>query len=125
MKDVLKFDFCEMQIYDNYIVTIMNEGVTITPEHNQVLLNIVDTYYQNKKFVYITHRLKSYAVDPKIYFETSKINNLMGFAVVSKDYKAKTNAEVEKLFFTKPFEIFDTLNEAISWAKSIMNIELK
>lgn len=125
MKDVLKFDFCEMQIYDNYIVTIMNEGVTITPQHNQVLLNIVDTYYQNKKFVYITHRLKSYAVDPKIYFETSKINNLIGFAVVSKDYKAKTNAEVEKLFFTKPFEIFDTLNEAIAWAKSIMNIELK
>ena len=125
MTDVLKFDFCEMHIYDSYLVNIINEGVTISPEHNQVLLNVVDTYYQNKKFVYITHRLKSYAVDPKTYFETSKINNLKGFAVVSKDYKAKTNAEVEKLFFAKPFEIFDTLNEAIAWAKSIVNIELK
>lgn len=125
MTDVLKFDFCEMHIYDNYLVNIINEGITITPEHNQVLLNIVDTYYKNKSFVYITHRLKSYAVDPKTYFETSKINNLKGFAVVSKDYKAKTNAEVEKLFFNKPFEIFDTLNEAITWAKSIVNIELK
>lgn len=125
MTDVLKFDFCEMHIYDNYLVNIINEGVTISPEHNQVLLNVVDTYYRDKKFVYITHRLKSYAVDPKTYFETSKISNLKGFAVVSKDYKAKTNAEVEKLFFAKPFEIFDTLSDAITWAKSIVNIELK
>lgn len=125
MTDILKFDFCEMHIHDNYVVTIMNEGITITPEHNQVLINVVDTYYRNKKFVYITHRLKSYAVDPKIYFETSKIPNLKGFAVVSKDFKAKTNAEVEKLFFNKPFEIFDNLEDAIEWAKSIVNVELK
>ncbi len=125
MTDVLKFDFCEMHIYDNYLINIINEGVTITPEHNQILLNIVDTYFKNKKFVYITHRLKSYSVNPKVYFETSKIPNLKGFAVVSKDYKAKTNAEIEKLFFNKPFEIFDTLNDAIRWAKTITNIELK
>ncbi len=125
MTDILKFDFCEMHIHDNYVVTIMNEGVTITPEHNQVLINVVDTYYRNKKFVYITHRLKSYAVDPKIYFETSKIPNLKGFAVVSKDFKAKTNAEVEKLFFNKPFEIFDNLEDATEWANSIVNVEFK
>jgi len=125
MTDILKFDFCEMHIHDNYVVTIMNEGITITPEHNQVLINVVDTYYRNKKFVYITHRLKSYAVDPKIYFETSKIPNLKGFAVVSKDFKAKTNAEVEKLFFNKPFEIFDNLEDATEWANSIVNVEFK
>ena len=125
MTDVIKFDFCEMRIYDYYTVVVMNEGVTITPEHNQVLINVVDTYFKNKKFVYITHRLNSYAVDPAIYFETSKIENLAGFAVVSNDYKAKSNAEVEKLFLTKPFEIFSTLDEAVSWAKSILNIELK
>ena len=125
MTDVIKFDFCEMHIYDHYMVVVMNEGVTITPSHNQILLNIVDTYYKNKKFVYITHRLNSYAVDPAIYFETSKIENLAGFTVVSKDFKAKSNAEVEKLFLNKPFEIFDTLEEAITWAKSILNVEPK
>ncbi|OUR91812.1 hypothetical protein A9Q87_08370 [Flavobacteriales bacterium 34_180_T64] len=125
MTDVIKFDFCEMHIYDYYVVVIINEGVTITPAHNQVLINIVDTYFKNKKFVYITHRIHSYSVDPAIYFETSKIENLAGFAVVSDDYKAKSNAEIEKLFLSKPFEIFSTLEDAVSWAKSILNIAFK
>ncbi len=121
MVDVLKFDFCEMHIHDNYLIVIMNEGVTITPVHNQTLLNVVDTYFINKNFVYISHRLNSYSVDPAIYLETSKIKGLIGFGVVSKDYKAKSNAEIEKLFFNKPFEIFSTLDDAISWANLILD----
>lgn len=121
MEDELKFDFCTMYIYINYMVVVMNEGVTINPSHNKTLLNIVETYYSKKNFVYITHRLNSYSVNPAIYFETSKIQNLKGFAVVSKDYKAKSNAEIEKLFFNKPFEVFTMLDEAITWAKSIVD----
>ena len=121
MEDELKFDFCNMNIYDNYMVVVMNEGVTITPAHNKILLNIVDTYFNNKNFVYITHRINSYSVDPAIYFETSKIKNLVGFAVVSKDYKAKSNAEIEKLFFNKPFEVFNTLDEAVAWADLVIH----
>lgn len=120
MEDELKFDFCDMYIYGNYMVVVMKEGVTIDPAHNQVLLNIVDTYYKDKKFVYITHRLYSYAVNPAIYIETSKIANLQGFAVVSKDYKAKSNAEIEKLFLNKPFEVFSTMEEAVAWAESLV-----
>ena len=120
MNDQLKFDFCDMFIYDNYTVVVMNEGVNITPEHNDILINVVDTYFKGKKFVYISHRLNSYSVDPSIYFETSKIKNLAGFAVVSNDYKAKSNAEIEKLFLDKPFEIFNTLEEAIEWVKFLV-----
>ncbi|MCK7590877.1 hypothetical protein M0G43_09855 [Subsaxibacter sp. CAU 1640] len=120
MVDELIFDFCNMYIYDNYLIVVMKEGVTIMPSHNQVLLNVVDTYFKNKRFVYITHRINSYSVDPAVYFETSKIENLEGFAVVSKDFKAKSNAEIEKLFLNKPFEVFDTLEEAVTWAKTII-----
>ena len=121
MEDHLKFDFCDMYIYSNYLVVVMKEGITISPDRNQVLINIADTYFSNKKFVYITHRLHSYAVDPAIYIETSKIQNLVGFAVVSKDFKAKSNAEIEKLFLNKPFEVFNTIDEAVSWAESQVN----
>ena len=119
--DVLKFDFCEMHIYDDYVIVVMNEGVTISPAHNQTLLNVVDTYFKNKKFVYISNRINSYSVNPTVYFETSKINNLAGFAVVSKDFKAKSNAEVEKLFMDKPFEIFNTIEEAVDWVNVVLN----
>jgi hypothetical protein len=120
MTDVLKYDFCTMHIYDNYMIVVINEGVTVTPEHNDVLLNVADTYYKNKPFVYITHRLNSYAVDPAIYKETSKIENLAGFCVVSADYKAKRNAEIEKLFLNKPFEIFDTIEDATTWVNQVI-----
>lgn len=120
MTDLLKFDFCEMHIHDYYVLVIANEGVTISPKHNKTLENVVDTYYMDKPFVYITHRLNSYSVDTSTYLETSKIKNLKGFAVVSNDYKAKSNAEVEKLFLKKPFEIFDRLEDAILWAKTIL-----
>lgn len=123
MTDVLKYDFCTMHIYDNYMIVVINEGITVTPEHNLVLLNVVDTYYKNTRFVYITHRLNSYAVNPAVYRETSKIQNLAGFCVVSNDYKAKRNAEIEKLFLNKPFEIFDTIEEAVIWANTITHTQ--
>lgn len=120
MLDLLKFDFCDMHIYGNYLIVIMHEGVTISPAHNQTLINVAETYYNGKKFVYISHRVNSYSVNPAIYFETSKIENLAGFAVVSKDYKAKSNAEIEKLFLDKPFEIFNSIEEAIAWSDTVL-----
>ena len=125
MTDVLKYDFCTMHIYDYYMIVVINEGIIVTPEHNNVLLNVADTYYKDTPFVYITHRLHSYAVDPAIYKETSKIENLEGFCVVSSDYKAKRNAEIEKLFLNKPFEIFDAIDEATTWANTIINTQHK
>ena len=55
------------------------------------------------------------------YFDISKIKTLVGFAIVSKDYTAKSNAEIEKLFLNKPLEVFDVLEDAITWAKSVLD----
>ena len=120
MKKILNFRFGQMTIYNNYVVTVMKEGITVTPNYNDDLIDVTQTYFLNKPFVYITHRVNSYAVDPKIYFETSKIENLKGFAVVSQDYKKKENAQIEKLFFKKPFETFTTLEEAFAWADQLV-----
>ena len=120
MAKVLKFDFCLMTLFDDYLVTNINEGFHLLPEHNQVLVEVAEAHYKNKPFVYITHRINSYSVDPKIYFETSKIKNLAGFAVVSDTFKAKSNAEVEKMFFSKPYKIFGDLKKAKSWASALI-----
>ena len=120
MEKILNFRFGQMTIYNNYVVTVMKEGITVTPDYNQDLVNVTNNYFKNKAFVYITHRINSYSVDPKIYFETSKIENLKGFAVVSKDFKARVNAEIEKLFFNKPYETFSSLEEAFIWADQLV-----
>jgi hypothetical protein len=120
MKETLSFNFCDMSIYNNYLVVVIKEGVNITPDHNKVLVEVTKTHFPDQPFVYITHRINSYSVDPKIYFETSKIENLKGFAVVSSNYKAKINAQIEQIFFNKPFEIFTKLEYAFTWADTLI-----
>ncbi len=77
MRILIEQDFCKIEVYDNYIIVIMFEGITVAPNYNDVLVNISDKYFKTKYFGYITHRIHSYSVDPRIYFETSKINNLV------------------------------------------------
>ena len=50
MKEKLVFDFCDMTIYDNYVVNVMKEGVNLTPEYNAVLVDVAETYYSDKPF---------------------------------------------------------------------------
>ncbi|WP_298761195.1 hypothetical protein [uncultured Psychroserpens sp.] len=119
MTDQIKLDFCDVYLYENYMVVTVNTGVNITVKHNVILTDIADSHFKNKPFVYITHRINSYSVDPSVYKETSKITNLVGFCVVSTNFMAKSTAQIEKLFLNKPFEIFDTLPEAFNWAQTL------
>ena len=112
-------------IHDNYMVSVMHEGVTVSVEANQILIDIAETYFKDKPFIYITHRNNSYDVDTAIYKETAKIQNLIGFSVVSTKGMALTNASIEKRFFSKPFEIFEELDEAIAWSKEMCKNHLQ
>jgi len=108
----IRFDFGTVEVHSNYVIMTMKEGVTVKPEYNKELERIAETYFPN--------RVHSYAVDPRVYLETSKIENLVAFAVVSKKPVNITNVEVEKIFLKKPLEIFTDMDEAISWAQDII-----
>jgi hypothetical protein len=116
----LKYPFCTIDVYSNYVISRINEGFHLTPDKNRILEDIANDYFKDKPFVYITHRINSYSVDPSIYLQTSKVKNLAGMAVVAEAPLSKGNAEVEKLFLKKPFEIFTDLNDAIEWVKSLI-----
>ena len=110
---------CSLEFFENYVVSTIYEGVIFGKKESQVQTKEILEVFKNKPFVYISNRINSYSVDPIIYLKTSKIASLAGFAIVSKSLSAR-NAEVESLFLNKPFEIFDTLEEAKSWANSLL-----
>ena len=118
--DTVTFEFGEAEVFPGYIIMVMNEGVHIVPEYNDELKKLSDTYYQEEPFVYITNRVNSYSVDPRIYLETSKIPNLIGFAIVSEKEIQISTAQVEQIFLNKPMRVFDTLPQAISWTKQLL-----
>lgn len=111
------FEDVEIFIFDNFLVNQIKEGVTVTPTHNEKLRQLIDTYFANKKMVYISNRYFNYAVDPLTYLETSKIHNLVAMAIVAKTELAKSNAELESMFYKKKFGIFETLSEAMAWVQ--------
>ena len=122
LETILKLKFCTLKFYNNYVIAVINEGEHVDHKINQKLINIMDQHYKTP-FVYITHRIHSYSVDPNIYPKTTTTKNLIGFAVVSEDYVSKNNAKIERLFFGKPFEVFTELNDAIIWAEDLVKNE--
>ncbi len=120
MKASHSYDFGKVDIYDDSVIAIMNEGVIIKPEYNKILVEIVETYFKNKLFGYITYRKHSYSVDPKIYIKTSQIENLVGFAIISSEQIHQQNVTVERLFLKKPMEIFNSIKDARKWIKELI-----
>lgn len=112
------YTFGTLSIHSNFVIAIMNEGITVKPEYNEILVSIANKYYPNKPFGYITHRINSYSVDPSIYIETSKIKNLVAFAVVSEEPLKLSAVDVEKIFLKKPFKTFQDMTNAQEWVNS-------
>ena len=121
-----KLSFCTLLTSDNIIIAEINEGVVLNQDMSDEIIYFSSVVFKNNPFVYITNRINSYAVDPTIYKGVSQVETLKGFAVVSTTLSAR-NAEIERLFLNKPFEIFSDLEEAKLWAIQILNktIELK
>ncbi|CAH8283272.1 hypothetical protein EV196_102233 [Mariniflexile fucanivorans] len=110
----------ELFIFPNFIINQIKEGVIIESHHNDILNTIIRQHFRNEDMVYISNRVKSYTVNPLIYNETEKIPNLLAIALIPETETMRKNAEYERTFFDKPYEIFDTLGEAIFWAHELV-----
>jgi len=110
----------ELFIFDEFLINQIREGESVEPEHNQLLQDVIEKHFENKPVVYITNRINSYAVNPLTYLGTVKIEKLSAFAVVANTKIQREGANFERQFYNKPFEIFDTLGEAIAWSNTIL-----
>ena len=122
MIDTLHFDFGEARIFKNFVVAMMKEGITVEPAFNINLDQIAKKYYAGRKFGYITYRENSYSVNPLVYIETSKIDNLVAFAVVATTGIKEDNIKIEKLFLKKPIQAFYDLDKAKAWILKMIEI---
>jgi len=120
MIKLYNLDFCRLEIHHNYMKAVMNEGIVVSSTHNSILIKIAEKHFINRPFVYISHRIHSFAVNPIIHIRTSKIHNLAGFAVVSKEPVQKIQTNYEKTFFKKEFRRFDDMESALVWKDIII-----
>lgn len=118
--EIKKLSFCKLYLYRDYASCVMNEGVTVTDAYSKAISDIASDHFKGRPFVYISHRVYSYAVDPTSLNYTNLLDNLIGFAVVSKHHAAVSIANVESTFVNKPFKIFRDMPEALVWARQLL-----
>ncbi|WP_452221978.1 hypothetical protein [Lacinutrix salivirga] len=121
MKHSITLDFCELVFYEGYSIITINEGVLINESVSLQITQILVEYFKDNPFIYITNRINSYSIDPRVYELTSLLENLHTFVIVSNNTSHAHNAEVEQIFLKKPIKIFDELDDAVEWTKDTIN----
>ncbi|QCW99413.1 STAS/SEC14 domain-containing protein [Aggregatimonas sangjinii] len=112
-----QLDIGTVQVFDNYIVAIFNEGITLTLERVYQIIGISEIHFREKNFGFISLRKYSYAIDPTIYTYLRELDNLKAFAIVSIKEMDMHNFKIEKLFYKKPMKFFIEYNNALAWVK--------
>ncbi|MCM4165149.1 MULTISPECIES: STAS/SEC14 domain-containing protein [unclassified Arenibacter] len=112
-----QLDIGKVQVFDDYMVSIFNEGTTITKERVFQIIGIMEIHFRNKNFGYISLRKHSYAIDPMVYNQIREIENIKAFAVVSIKEIDMHNFNIERLFYKKPMKFFIDQDNALLWIK--------
>ncbi len=107
----------KIQVYDNYMVSIFDEGATLTLERAYQIIGISEIHFRNKNFGFISLRKNSYAIDPTIYNYLKELENLKAFAIVSVKEIDMHNFKIEKLFYKKPMKFFIQYDNALKWVR--------
>ena len=106
-----------VQVFDNYMVAIFEEGSTLTLERAYQIIGISEIHFRGRDFGYISLRKNSYAIDPTIYTYLRELENLKAFAIVSVKEIDMHNFKIEKLFYKKPMKFFIEFDNALAWVK--------
>ena len=116
---IFQLDFATIHLYENYVISSIGEGVTLTQKQLDTFFEIFNTYYNEKPFVSIANRENDYSLDPNL-LKSKRHPSLVGIAVVCYNQQSKQTARFEKKFYSGPFEIFDSIEEAIDWSQELL-----
>lgn len=112
-----------IQVFDDYMVAIFEEGATLTLERAYQIIGISEIHFRDKKFGYISLRKNSYAIDPTVYTYIREIENLRAFAVVSLKEIDMHNFKIEKLFYKNQMKFFIEYDNAVAWIKKRVKLK--
>ncbi|WP_273567509.1 STAS/SEC14 domain-containing protein [Maribacter halichondriae] len=112
-----QLDIGVIQVFENYMVAIFEEGATLTLERAYQIIGISEIHFREKNFGYISLRKNSYAIDPTIYSYLRELDNLKALAIVSVKEIDMHNFKIEKLFYKKPMKFFIEFDNALAWVK--------
>ncbi|WP_299311400.1 hypothetical protein [uncultured Aquimarina sp.] len=119
----LNYSFGDFYLFDRFVIGEFKEDTVVTwDDHAKLLVEDLTNLYDHdgSNVVYITNRVHRYAVKPSDWLKFYKSDYKMkGYAIVSYTPKGLLNSLIEKLFIKSNFKSFESIEEAIHWAKSL------
>ena len=108
-----QLDVGKIQVYDNYLVAIFDEGATLTLERAYQIIGISEIHFRDKPFGIISHRKHSFAIDPVVYTYLRELENLRAYAIVSSREVDMHNFNIERMFYKKPMKFYIEYRNAL------------
>ncbi|NND88607.1 MAG: hypothetical protein HKM28_05105 [Flavobacteriaceae bacterium] len=121
---IIDLDFARLELYSNYIISTINEGVLFDTAELNKFYEIFDTYYADRPFGYISNRVYDYTVNPTCLIYALKLPRLAGVAVCCSDQSTYNTANYERTFYRRPFDTFYTLEECVVWIEDKVKQEI-
>lgn len=117
---VIKLDFAVLELYKDYVISTIHEGVTFDLPHLDTISEIFIRNYPKKPFVSIANRINDYTINPTCLLHSTIVPNLIGIGVVCYSESAYDTASFEKKFYKGNLEIFDSYEDCIQWTKKLI-----
>lgn len=118
---VITLDFAILELYKDYVVSTINEGVSFDMPHLDEITEIFIRNYPSRPFISIANRINDYTINPTCLLHSSIITNLIGIGVVCYSQSALETAKFEQKFYKGTLEVFDSYEDCIQWAKKLIN----
>lgn len=117
--EIIELDFTYIEVYENYIISQIKEGVEFEKKHLDKFLTIFETYYSNRPFVSIADRKYNYTIKPNLYQEKN-FPTLLGIGVICYNDISYNTSLFEKNFFDGKFESFYNIEDCKLWAEKVI-----
>jgi hypothetical protein len=116
---IVNLDFTTIEIYEDYLVSTVKEGVVFDIPQLKKLHFIFDTYFSDKLFGFIVNKKNDYSVNPICYSKHANCPRLIGEAIFCHSESTYKVSQIEKVFYKNPFEAFFSLEECKNWINSL------
>ncbi|UOB17232.1 hypothetical protein [Abyssalbus ytuae] len=118
MNRKIDFEFGTLEIFNDYAIGEINEGIDFKCEQNEKIISVCKKYFKDRPFGYISNRTTSFSIDPSIYNQLrNNLKNLVAIAVIAKNPAQILSTNVEQIFFGKSLQHFSTMNDGVIWLK--------
>ncbi len=121
VKFSLDIGFAHFDIFENYLIATINEGVVFDTPHLKKFQTVFEKYYPNKPFGYISDRKNDYTINPTCYIEaTSFPPKIVGMATLCYSEISYKNATFAERFLVWPHKAYYTMEECQKWITEML-----